>query len=119
MYERDTIGTTSCPLAPGSSTFGEASWGWLPPGKTCTWTFTEGVGDVMRLERTPPPARILTAVVLLLWGLTLLALGPRRRGMVAGISGDEPQVGGAGRPREAAVDLERPPGARPVAPGSS
>jgi len=79
MYKRDTVGPTSCPLAPGSSTYGEASWGWLPPGTTCTWTFTEAIGDVGQLERTPSPSRILTALVLLLWGLSLLVLGSATR----------------------------------------
>ena len=75
MVERNEVATTfGCPLVPGSSTYGEASWGWLPPGKTCTWTFTESIGDVTQLERTPPAGRVFTAVVLLLWGLTILVL---------------------------------------------
>ncbi len=89
-FERETVGTTSCPLAPGSSTYGEASWGWLPPGTTCTWTFTESIGGVGQLERTPPPGRILTAVVLLLWGLSLLVFGSGSR---AGPGGRRERVG--------------------------
>lgn len=108
LYERDTIGTTSCPLAPGSSTFGEATWGWLPPGTTCTWTFSESVGDVVGLKRTPPPARTLTAIVLLLWGVSLLILGPGLRAVTGGAVGDEPPVDGARQAGEARSDSTSP-----------
>ena len=80
VFERDQVGTTSCPLVPGSSTYGEATWGWLPPGTTCTWTFTESIGGGKQLERTPPPGRILIAAVLLAWGLTILVFGRSQLG---------------------------------------
>ncbi|WP_331766864.1 hypothetical protein [Embleya sp. NBC_00896] len=27
----------ACPFAPGISVYGDSSWGWLPPGRVCTY----------------------------------------------------------------------------------
>ena len=72
MLERGLMGWTSCPLAEGSSEYGEATWSWLPPGVTCTWrgVSSNGSGEYV-LVQSPPPSRAVLGAVLLAWGGTL------------------------------------------------
>lgn len=62
-------GSLGCELTPGSSVFGTASWGWLPPGITCTYRLADGATVV----DGPPGLRWATITVLTLGGLGLLA----------------------------------------------
>lgn len=62
-------GSLGCELTPGGSVFGTASWGWFPPGVTCTYPLADGATAV----EGPPGLRWAIVTVLVLGGLGLLA----------------------------------------------
>jgi hypothetical protein len=96
--ERVLVSPSDCPLVEGSSDYGEASWSWYPPGVTCTWDLRPRGVDLV-ITREPPTARVGIALVLLLWGATLVAVTLRPGG--AGTRG-------RGRRRRPATDENAP-----------
>ncbi|WP_344126196.1 hypothetical protein [Saccharopolyspora halophila] len=56
-------------MTPSSSPRGTPEWSWLPPGRTCTWQLPEGTHT-----DTPSLARVGIALLLILWGASLLLL---------------------------------------------
>lgn len=72
--ERVLMGDLYCPIAPDSSDYGEATWGWFPPGVTCAWEGVTYNGTEHVLVEGPPFGRVATGGVLLAWAGTLGAL---------------------------------------------
>lgn len=64
-YEVVAMGSLSCELSPGSSVYGEASWTWAAPGRTCTYALPGGLSHV----DDPPPARLMVLALLIAWPL--------------------------------------------------
>lgn len=62
-----SAGSVGCELTPGGSVFGTPSWGWFPPGVTCTYPLPDG----RTVVQEPPRLRWGVGAVLLLGALTL------------------------------------------------
>lgn len=73
--ERVLMGDLSCPISHEVSEYGEATWGWLPPGVTCTWRGVSYNGSETVVVENPPVSRLGIAGALLAWGATIVALG--------------------------------------------
>ena len=65
-------GPTSCDLD-GRSIFGQASWGWFPPGYSCTWDGPAVTGDPSfpDIVRDPSAVPVVLAVLAVLWPLSI------------------------------------------------
>jgi hypothetical protein len=70
-------------LVAGDSNYGVPSWGWTPPGVTCTWPI-RGQGEHVE---PPPSSRYGIIGLLILWPATTLLIGrlnPSGDGAAAG-----------------------------------
>ncbi|MFI6095737.1 hypothetical protein ACIA8G_09300 [Lentzea sp. NPDC051213] len=73
-------GPTACDLG-DRSIFGQASWGWFPPGYTCTWDGPAVTGDPAfpDIVRGPSLVPVVLAVLAVLWPLSIAAVLRNRR----------------------------------------
>ena len=62
-------GPTSCPVPGMDSTYGESSWGWLPPGTSCSYEGYPGVADTHPSWFVPAALVAWLVGTLVLWGL--------------------------------------------------
>lgn len=79
-----------CPINRDESTYGEASWGWSPPGLRCTFgPELTGTGEA-RVDG-PSELRSVAIVAVLVAGVSL-AYAQRSLGRTPGTDGRQPQT---------------------------